>query len=231
MTGQHIPRRYLWCRLDEGRGTWKLKISKPIGRPKFGQKITPRSRHIPLSPQERVTPPSPRGSGGMFSSARRATYFRLNNRSFPSATTISRSRLFHSSKTMRTLTVDELNRAIRNVEYAVRGELAIKAEKYSLTSGWDSRSEARYVATWLPSSLPEEFFSEWDLLPVKLVLGLNELESSQNPIKIRCMNSCTYFLIIMTAPKRKVSTSSDKTASMTPIRLRYASSASASPGA
>lgn len=66
----------------------------------------------------------------MFSSARRATYFRLNNRSFPSTTTISRSRLFHSSKTMRTLTVDELNPAIRNVEYAVRGELAIKAEKY-----------------------------------------------------------------------------------------------------
>ena len=31
---------------------------------------------------------------------------------------------------MRTLTVDSLNPAIRNVEYAVRGELAIKAEQY-----------------------------------------------------------------------------------------------------
>ncbi|TFK71141.1 transaminase [Pluteus cervinus] len=31
---------------------------------------------------------------------------------------------------MRTLTVDSLNPAIKNVQYAVRGELAIKAEKY-----------------------------------------------------------------------------------------------------
>ncbi|EJD05316.1 transaminase [Fomitiporia mediterranea MF3/22] len=31
---------------------------------------------------------------------------------------------------MRTLTIDSLNPAIRNVEYAVRGELAIKAEEY-----------------------------------------------------------------------------------------------------
>jgi alanine transaminase len=31
---------------------------------------------------------------------------------------------------MRDLTVDRLNPAIRNVEYAVRGELAIKAESY-----------------------------------------------------------------------------------------------------
>lgn len=41
-----------------------------------------------------------------------------------------RVRLFSSSAIMRTLTVDSLNPAIRNVEYAVRGELAIKAEEY-----------------------------------------------------------------------------------------------------
>ena len=39
-------------------------------------------------------------------------------------------RLFSSSQAMRTLTADSLNPAIRNVEYAVRGELAIKAEQY-----------------------------------------------------------------------------------------------------
>lgn len=31
---------------------------------------------------------------------------------------------------MRSLTVDSLNPAVRNVQYAVRGELAIKAEEY-----------------------------------------------------------------------------------------------------
>lgn len=31
---------------------------------------------------------------------------------------------------MRALTVDSLNPAVRNVQYAVRGELAIKAEEY-----------------------------------------------------------------------------------------------------
>lgn len=39
-------------------------------------------------------------------------------------------RSFHSSQIMRTLSVDSLNPAIRNVEYAVRGELAIRAEHY-----------------------------------------------------------------------------------------------------
>ncbi|KAG1888244.1 pyridoxal phosphate-dependent transferase [Suillus subluteus] len=35
--------------------------------------------------------------------------------------------------TMRSLTVDSLNPAVRNVQYAVRGELAIKAEEYRVT--------------------------------------------------------------------------------------------------
>lgn len=35
-----------------------------------------------------------------------------------------------TTRTMRPLTADRLNPAIRNVEYAVRGELAIKAEHY-----------------------------------------------------------------------------------------------------
>lgn len=34
---------------------------------------------------------------------------------------------------MRSLTVDSLNPAVRNVQYAVRGELAIKAEEYRVT--------------------------------------------------------------------------------------------------
>ncbi|THH08987.1 hypothetical protein EW145_g2342 [Phellinidium pouzarii] len=51
----------------------------------------------------------------------------------PIITTLSRPcRTFASSAVMRTLTVDSLNPAIRNVEYAVRGELAIKAEEYRL---------------------------------------------------------------------------------------------------
>lgn len=44
-------------------------------------------------------------------------------------------------------------------------------------------------------------------------------------------NTGTYLRITMWAPKTSVSTSSDSTASMTPMRFRYASSASASPGA
>lgn len=47
-----------------------------------------------------------------------------------SALSPSRRRLFSSSAVMNSLTVDSLNPAIRNVEYAVRGELAIKAEAY-----------------------------------------------------------------------------------------------------
>src|SRR6266852_2505689 len=39
-------------------------------------------------------------------------------------------RSFSSSSNMRGLTVDALNPAILNVQYAVRGELAIKAEEY-----------------------------------------------------------------------------------------------------
>ncbi len=41
----------------------------------------------------------------------------------------------------------------------------------------------------------------------------------------------TYLRKMVLAPKRKASTSSEMMALMTPIRLRYASSASASPGA
>ena len=41
----------------------------------------------------------------------------------------------------------------------------------------------------------------------------------------------TYLRMTILAPKMKVSTSSVKTPSMTPMRLRYASSASASPKA
>lgn len=46
-----------------------------------------------------------------------------------------------------------------------------------------------------------------------------------------CQMQKTYLRMIVLAPKMRVSTSSVKTASITPIRLRYASSASASPKA
>jgi hypothetical protein len=41
----------------------------------------------------------------------------------------------------------------------------------------------------------------------------------------------THFLMIVVAPKTRASTSSVKTASIIPVRLRYANSASASPSA
>lgn len=37
-----------------------------------------------------------------------------------------------NATTMRTLTLDSLNPVVKNVEYAVRGELAIKAEEYRI---------------------------------------------------------------------------------------------------
>lgn len=47
---------------------------------------------------------------------------------FPSSSSTSRHRGFHSTPNMRRLHVDQLNPSIKNVQYAVRGELAIKAE-------------------------------------------------------------------------------------------------------
>lgn len=43
---------------------------------------------------------------------------------------IIRKKSLASLATMSRLTIDDLNPAIRNVQYAVRGELAIKAEQY-----------------------------------------------------------------------------------------------------
>ena len=48
---------------------------------------------------------------------------------------------------------------------------------------------------------------------------------------IQTIDRATNLRMTTAAPKRKLSTSSERMPSMTPIRLRYANSASASPGA
>jgi hypothetical protein len=56
------------------------------------------------------------------------------------------------------------------------------------------------------------------------------MQSDQNT-KIQQERNLANFRMTVLAPKRKLSTSSERMPSMTPIRFRYASSASASPGA
>lgn len=57
---------------------------------------------------------------------------------------------------MRSLTVDSLNPAVRNVQYAVRGELAIKAEEYRVMlkeKGQNSGLPPRPISSTLAAGL------------------------------------------------------------------------------
>lgn len=56
----------------------------------------------------------------------------VRTRSLSSSHQLLRQAPSRAKITMRTFTVDSLNPAVRNVQYAVRGELAIKAEEYRI---------------------------------------------------------------------------------------------------
>lgn len=80
-------------------------------------------------------------------------------------------------------------------------------------------------------AFPSEFKAGLDLLPLNFKLGLGEKRGGQGIYAITQRVESTDFFMITSAPKTRVSTSSVIIASMTPDRLRWASSASASPSA
>ncbi len=70
--------------------------------------------------------------------------------------------------------------------------------------------------TCCPSSFPAAFFKEWPLFPERVALGLGVAQYFGVVHRIETAHLRTSIL----APNRKVSTSSDNTASMIPMRFK-----------
>lgn len=93
----------------------------------------------------------------------------------PASRVLHKQIRFSSSTNMRPLTVDSLNPSIKNVQYAVRGELAIKAEAYRVQLQEQSGSHGLPFDKVISSNIGNPQQKGLDQPPITFVRQVNAL--------------------------------------------------------